>query len=416
MAMLRFIAILSPNLSQTLVIAQTLSPRVEVCRPDGLLLEVPDRHERDILDQLLRLTGALHFGVASTRMAALVVARLKPGTIIPSGKERDCLSALPVSLSGLCGAELGHNVSASEFLVILDRWGVRTWGDLAALPEPELAARLGQRGLRLQRMARGEDILPFQPSYTDPLFEESQELEWTLDSLQPLAFILGRILDRLCRRLQSFNMAADSLRTVLKLVNGSSHERTLRLALPMREPKTLLSLLRLDLQSHPPQVGIVGISLHIKPTKLRAFQYSLFQSPALSPEKLSHTLDRLKALVGEENLGSPTLLNTHRPDAFSMKVFDLTQKYERTKGQVRSSVMSHRLAGQLVLRRIRPPVPTQIKPDQIVVCAGPWRSSGDWWADGWSGEEWDIELVDGAVYRVYWDRRKKSWFLEGIYD
>ena len=408
----RFIAILSSNLSQTLVLAQTLSPRVEVCRPDGLLLEVSTRHERDILDQLLRLTGALHFGVASTRMAALVVAKLKPGTIIPPGKERDFLSALPVNLSGLGGAD----VSVSEFLVTLARWGIRTWGDLAALPEPELAARLGQRGLRLQRMARGEDILPFQPYYTDPLFEESQELEWTLDSLQPLAFILGGILDRLCRRLQSCNLAVDSLRTVLKLANGSSHERTLHLALPMREPKALLSLLRLDLQSHPPQAGIVGISLYAEPTEPRAFQYSLFQSPALSPEKLSHTLDRLKALVGEENLGSPTLLNTHRPDAFSMKVFDLKQKHRRTKGQVQSSLMSHRLAGQLVLRRIRPPVPARIKPDQIVARAGPWRSSGDWWANGWSGEEWDIELADGVVYRMYWDRRKKGWFLEGIYD
>jgi len=54
-----------------------------------------------------------------------------------------------------------------------------------------------------------------------------------------------------------------------------------------------------------------------------------------------------------------------------------------------------------------------------VTCAGPWRSSGDWWTGTnheWSRDEWDVELQDGSICRIYWDHCKKAWFLEGIYD
>ncbi|MCZ6769957.1 MAG: hypothetical protein O7D93_11990, partial [Acidobacteria bacterium] len=60
-----------------------------------------------------------------------------------------------------------------------------------------------------------------------------------------------------------------------------------------------------------------------------------------------------------------------------------------------------------------------IRSDQIVACAGPWRSSGDWWtgkAHEWSRDEWDVELLDGSIRRIYWDYCRKTWFLEGIYD
>ncbi|HEX7780757.1 MAG TPA: hypothetical protein VF424_16015, partial [Vicinamibacterales bacterium] len=55
----------------------------------------------------------------------------------------------------------------------------------------------------------------------------------------------------------------------------------------------------------------------------------------------------------------------------------------------------------------------------IVNVAGPWRSSGRWWAPGdgqWDRDEWDIELVCGGCYRLVRDRFTGRWEIEGEID
>ena len=306
--------------------------------------------------------------------------------------------------------------------------GIRSLGDLAALPRTELAARLGQSGISLQKMACGEDIQPFQSYVVKPHFEEHQELDWSMESLEALAFILAGMLDRLCTRLESHGLAAESLTVVLKLLNHPPYERTLGLAFPIHNAKILLSLIRLKLRSHPPQAAILGISLRVKSAPPQVFQYSLFHPSVPNPEKLSRTLARLTTLIGEDRIGSPILLYTHRPDAFRMGPLHLKQRSNPSSSltpQDRQSSTNQRYPfqsmSQLSLRRFRPPVPTDIRPQQIVSWAGPWRSSGDWWtetltASKWSRDEWDIELTDGTICRVYWDYQKKAWFFDGIYD
>ena len=305
----------------------------------------------------------------------------------------------------------------ANFFSIFSQWGIRTLGELAALPEEALVARLGQAGLRLQKMARGQDVESFPSHVEGPHFEESQELEWTLDSLESLTFILGRILEQLCARLRNYGLAVRALHLVLRLDDRTIYERTLHLASPTCHSKLLLSLLRLDLQSHPPNSGIVGVSLQAIPAPPRLIQYSLLEPPLPNPEKMSHTLGRLTALLGKSNIGSPALRDTHRPDAIESAPFAApTARAEkrRKKKEKRAAEIT-----QLSLRRFRPPRPTRIRSHQVVTCAGPWRSSGDWWTGTnheWARDEWDVELQDGSICRIYWDHCKKAWFLEGIYD
>ena len=413
--MLRFIAIFSPNPSRTLAVVRTLTPRFVVFPPDGFLLEETTKTERKTLQQLFRQTDAanqLKIGVASTRIAALFAAKSSPGMKIPPGREGDFLAPLSVNLLSL--TPQGNDC---QLLRTLFQWGIRTLGELAALPQPELITRLGQIGPRLQDMARGQDIETFQCYREGPHFEETQELEWTLDSLEPLSFILGGILERLCTRLQSYGLATESLRVHLKLNNRALYKRTLRLAFPMRDPKVLLSLLLLDLQSQPPDYGIVGVSLRAAPVRPQVIQYSLLRPAVPNPEKLARTLGRLTALVGKDNIGSPVVLDTHRPDA--VKVEPLRMGTERCKVQRSNPTLCS--SPRLCLRRLRPPIRIQFQRDQILDCAGPWRSSGDWWEEKgssrpWVRDEWDVELVDGSIYRIYRDFYRDTWFLEGVYD
>ena len=431
--MSRFIAVFSSDLSLTLPVVQSLSSRVVLCPPDGVSIEVSARVERDILKQLIERSDrsvVLKTGVASTRTAAFLAARFCSGSIVPAGKEREFSATFPIQpLFPYAGAH-------PDLFRVLDHWGIRTIGQLANLPERELSIRLGEAGLHLRRMARGEDTEPFYPGIAELEFEERESLDWAVDSLESLAFILNTLLRRLCARLQTHGKATDSIGLILKLDDRSSYERRLQLAYPMKDPKTLLSILRLKLQSDPPRAAILEVLLQAEPTRARTPQHHLFQpKTASNPELLPRTLARLQALVGDGNVGSPTLLDSHRPDAVRIRPFQLVdstkQKREKRKSDPIDSperelstflpIKPGVECAPLSLRRIRPPVPALIRPNQILVRAGPWRSSGDWWtgtseAEGWSHDQWDIEFTDGAVCRVFWDHDRSGWFVDGVYD
>lgn len=425
MALSRFIAIFSPKPEQLFEVAHMLSPRVEVCPPDGVVLEVPVRCEQDTLDRLPYLIAEKNFrvGGAATRTAAIFVAKVSPGTILPYGKETEFLEQLPIQHLSIHADVDAHTLST------LSHWGVKTFGEFASLPEKELVARLGQRGVFLQKIARGEDAKCLQAYQPEVEFKEVQDLEWTLNTLEPLFFIAGGMLENLCSQLKGCGLAMGALQIKLNLSDGSCDERNINLALPMQDAKAILSLLRIELQTCVPRAGVVGVLIQAKPARPRIFQHSLLQPTAPHPEKLSQTLTRLKAIVGNDNVGCPELLDTYRPDAFQMRELELERKVKRKgksgrqgagKGSSESSA-AITASVRLSLRRMRPPQPIQIDTERITSCAGPWKSSGDWWmeqgrTDGWSREEWDVELTDGGLYRIYWDHGKKQWFVEGVYD
>ncbi len=424
--MSRYIAIFSSN---PLSLARALSSRVEIHPSGAVVVAVADRYEQPTLERLLQLSsasGRVDFASASTRTVALFAARARPGTRVPPGQEAAFLAPFPVQLLRLLKSDEGESKEEQELESTFSRWGIRTLGELARLPRAALVARLGEKGGVWQRLARGEDRRPFQAQQDQPIFEEKQELEWELDSLEALAFALASILERICTKLTKRGLAASRLDLTMRLADGSIYRRDLPLACPMREPKTLLSLLRLKLQSEPPQAAIKTVRVGAEPTRPRALQHTILDTGSANPEKLSRTLARLGALAGQEQVGSPQLQDTHRPDSFRMTPFRVAgPRLSKTESE------SFNPCAQLALRRIRPPVQTQVRPEQVVACAGPWRTSGEWWkgksiagpptllpADdtGWWRDEWDIELTNGKICRVFWDHQMEKWFLEGVYD
>ena len=311
----------------------------------------------------------------------------------------------------------------------LKRWGIRSVGEFAALPPDELAARFGPEGPAIQRLARGIDPRPLIPDPGVPRFLESIELEWPIEELEPLAFVLARLLDPLAQALEHADRAGAAIRLDLRLVNKTTHSRRLQLPAPIRDPRVLRTLLTLDLESHPPMAGIDVVTIEIDPAPSRIVQFSLLERATPSPETLATLTARLHALVGEDRSGSPALLDSHRPDAFEMIQFAPDQR-QRGLALVKSS--EHR---QLVLRRFRPPVAVRVtnergRPLHVAIdrrgmpggcveqCAGPWRTSGAWWQAGshWDRDEWDVALSDGSVCRLYRDRDTGRWFMEGVFD
>jgi protein ImuB len=449
--------------------AQSFSPRVEDAAPDTIVLDLLGMEllfgalpeiARNIAHRALDLGLTANVAVAANPDTAVIAAcGLRGVTVIPEGKESERLGNLPVEL-------LAAGVHESEQLLeTLHRWGIRNLRDLAALPDVALSERTGQRGVYLQKLARGETVRTLVPVDPPLVFEEAIELEYPLTLLEPLAFLLSQLLDRLCSRLAARALATQELRLELELASEYQEEsvgtgdparpvraqarqrfhRTLRLPLPLLDSKTFLKLLQLDLKAHPPGAPIVKIHLAAEPVRPRPGQSGLFLPPSPEPEKLELTLARIAAIVGEEKVGSLEILDTHRPQGFRMQRFTANHSFSSVSEPALSAAEGY-LRGELTdgsddlvtaLRIFRPPAavtvtlcegrPTFIScPRQketrgeILWAAGPWRSSGDWWEqEGWARDEWDIAVQEETsigLYRLVRDLLDGRWLLEGTYD
>jgi protein ImuB len=471
--------------------AQSFSPCVEDAAPDTALVDLEGMESLfgtlpEIARHLFRRAAELgldgNIAVASNPDAALLAARGFSGVVvIPLGKEAESLGSLPVEVlfadrsEGKEKEREGKKKDSawqeeSRLLATLERWGIRYLRDLAALPEIALSERLGQEGLRLQQLARGAAPRTLVPLEAPAVFEEAVELEYPIVLLEPLAFLLNRLLEQICARLASRALNTQELRLTLELQNlgGTDPEldvfgifsesdaqynaaqsqstvqhfvsgrqnkfcRTLRLPLPMLDARLFLKLLQLDLNAHPPGAPIMKIHLAAEPARPRSAQGGLFLPPSPEPEKLELTLARIAGLVGETRVGALELLDTHRAEGFRMKRFVSGTASEKNWGtdatQEKSSVAA--------LRRFRPPLRAHVTFENgelmRVACskkkevqgrvlwkAGPWRSSGDWWErEAWARDEWDIALqnADGvALCRLVHDLLGGGWFVEGTYD
>jgi protein ImuB len=368
---------------------------------------------------------------ANPDAAIHVATHLKGITFVSPGEELTCLGDFPIEHLDYSLVNVDAK-AADQILETLRLWGIRTFADFAALPVSGVSERLGQAGIKLQQLAAGKTERHLQVKQPPPVFANSIELEHALSELEPLSFIFARLLHQLCAALNAYALATNELSVSLQLENKTTHERKLSLPHPMRDHKVFLKLLLLDTEMHPPAAAVTAVSIACEPVKPRVLQNGLFVPLAPAPDKLELTLARLAKLVGEQNVGSPELLDTHRPDAFSMKRFTL-QTQRKTNRQ--STIGNQQSLG---FRRYRPPLKAIVEADQgcptqisawgkqrsvygkVVALAGPWRTTGDWWRDdSWARDEWDVTLErqgHQTLYRIYRELNTEHWFVEGNYD
>jgi protein ImuB len=442
-------------------LARDFSPRIETHGDRVVTLDISGLggllgDARAIGEQLRRnaADGGLrvNIAVAPTITAAILLAQSRAGlTVIAPGAEAAALAPLPLSALSQFGSRPRASGSMPDArnpepgVDQLKRWGLRTLGDLALLPSADLSERLGQVGLLWQRWARGEDARPLVPADPEERFEESLDLEWPIDGLEPLSFVLARLLDPLCERLELRDRGAVALHITLKLVTRERHERSVQLPAPMRDARVLRTLALLDLESNPPPAAIDRVTVGVDVTEGSVLQFGLF-ARALPAEKLATLLARLGALMGSDRVGAPDLVDSYRPGAFAMAEFAPEAKQRakplapgsglQTPGPTRPEARSPKPGVHLpqVIRRFRMPIPARVtleggRPVRVTTdrrgfsggmverCDGPWRSSGDWWHQKpWNCDEWDVALSDGVSYRISQAREDSAWFIEGMLD
>ncbi len=463
-------------------VAHAFTPRVEDSAPDTLLLDLAGldrlygssaKMARELSSRVSAVGVEPNIALAANPDAALHAARGFSGvTVIPPGKEAQRLGMLPlqVLLDGLEISAPGPAASALEapklreqMLDTLERWGVRDFRTLALLPDHALASRLGEMGTRLQRMARGAGLRTLALCQPSSHFEEVMELECAVENLEPLSFILNRLLEQLCARLEARALAVEELRLQLQrerwaadeesasadelalaAANTSLFERVLRLPVAMRDARVFLKLLQLELVAHPPGAPVTKVWISAEPAPPRSAQRGLFLPVTPEAERLEITLARISGVVGERRAGIARVLDTNRPDGFCMQRFTAQEAKDLAAPTLSDTGERSRLA----LRRLRPAWQLRVsvaegrpvslsaaaKPNartelhgKVLWSAGPWRSSGDWWTENahqehrgpWDREEWDIALANDAgvaLYRIYRNLANGQWFADASYD
>jgi protein ImuB len=390
-------------------IAEAFSPSFEQTTPGTIVFKIDNLRRlysshHQIAQAIIKKAGPdANVAIAETADAAILAAHNFRGISISPDLAQLNIASLPME---------------QEMWEVLESWGIHTLAELAALPETGIAERFGPAGVNLQRLARGAINRPLKIFKPEVTYQDRISLDHAVTLLEPLLFLIARILNDQCDKLLSHAMSANEITIRLELEDKTEHIRTLRLPVPMRESKSLLKLLQMDLEAHPPQAATLALSVTIKPVHPRTIQAGIFLPITPAPDKLELTLARIRSIVGESNVGTPQLLNTHHPNPFQL----VTHQPPATSHQPPTT--------RHAFRYFRPPIPARIElqnhrptrvtaaniTGKIQTAAGPWRTTGDWWTTTpWNRDEWDITLSNSTLYRIYREPTD-HWFIEGTYD
>lgn len=408
-------------------LAFTLSPSIEDTAPGVCTLDVRGRAATQLPAELR--AAVVHLttlglpataGLAATPLLALYAARA-------AGEPSDTHSPTPLvcvtdALSFLAPLPLAAADPSPELASVLHAWGLRTVGQLTALPRDEIVRRFGAAGLELWQRASGGSDRPLRPVALPQSFCGTMEFEDAVETLEPLLFILRRFLDRLSLELQASQHVAAELHLSLRLEDEPHYARSFRLPQPTADTEILFRTLHTHLENVQTASAIVSLELRLTPARPLVRQQGLFEIGLRDPQGFAETLARIAALTGSDRLGTPQLEDTHRPDAVK-----LIPPHHAVPAPAEPPI--HPPLGA-PLRRFRPPLPARIEftdgrptyvwtehiRGDITRQSTPYPSSGDWWQHDrvWSRIEWDIALTEGGLYRLL--RTEGGWFIEGEYD
>jgi protein ImuB len=364
--------------------------------------------------------------VASSRALAELAARRTaaregPGAtcVIPPGAEAAFLAPLPIDLLDLDDASTER----------LTRFGIHHCGPLLELcagpSSRRVAAHLGPELMRLLERLRGEGGEPPIPAPRGARIEESIDLEAPIDNLEPLAFALRGLVARLLARLAIRHLACGELEVELRSGRGRDR-RHLALAAPTGDPRIWLRRLRQALESEPPTAPVDFVALAAEGCQARRDQLDLFRPAGPAPAALDALLAELEALCGPERVGAPRVPDDYRPSAFALGPFApgsapaAADEAPQPHGPV------------LAIRALRPPLPAEVRlragrpawlrsavaSGEVLHCAGPWRSSGGWWSEEqrFAFDAFDVATSDGLLVRLRYDRLRRTWAVDALYD
>jgi protein ImuB len=391
---------------------------------DGLERLHPSRPlwARQILDDLAAAGFVARLAVGFTRFGTYAVARSSNGATVFERPEDEQAAAESVRLTRL---DLDPGVRDA-----LRRLGVTTVGEWRRLPAGGLRLRFGEEAQRLHALASGSAWAPLLPRPAEEPLEGQADCEYPETDTERLLFRLKRLLDELLLALHARAEALVEFELGLRLDDGGAHDEVLRPAAPTLDSAQLLGLARLRLEKLRREArlavgegqGIVALRLRVRGVRATREQLALFASLQRRDRAAAErALARLRAEFGEDAVVRPRLRDAHLPAA------RVEWEPLRTLGGVRPA--PRRVAPRPLVRRLySPPLPLPPRPrrepdgwllrglehGRVRRYIGPYPVSGGWWRGPGTQREYSFaEMENGELLWIYYDLRRRRWFLEG---
>jgi len=325
----------------------------------------------------------------------------------------------------------------AKLLATFERLGLRTLGDLLRLPSHGIRRRFGEDAWKLHERACGRAWDPLCPLAVEETFVDSILLDDPVTNSEILLFVVRRLLAPLLERLAARRQAAAALcvmlhtdlkrRTLASTEDAaapSSFELRLRAAAATLDEAVLMDLLRLRMQTLNLPRAVVEIEVEIEAGPADHEQLRLFVNAARRDLHAGErALARLRAELGDARVVHAVLREGHLPEAtFAWE--PLKQLSPAAPRVVRVRPLVRRLYTSAVAL---PPRPFGERDDcwissaaghgRIESMLGPYIVSGGWWLRQLHHEvhrEYHYAATDsGELLWVYYDRRRRRWFLQG---
>ncbi len=400
---------------------ETCGPDVEgaapgLCYFDATLLPAG---ETQALGAAIALVAALGFAcaaaVADDKFTAKCAALVAGGgvSIVPAGGSAAFLAPLPAALLPLAPGD------GDRF----DLLGLRTLGQIAALPTGPLARRFGERARDYARSARGEEEEPLHPRRETAVYEERFAFDGAVDNREPVLFALRGCIAAVAARLAGCAQTCDRADVILE--SDSDCMIPVLLAEPTASADTIFHLARIALESREMLESVAAIAVRVAPCGQAPPQLSLFDGSASSRRAaLAATLARLRAALDPRDVVmlTPTPARSRLPERMQQATpisspQDLYSKNITIPNVVfrASEASSESKPWAPALRLVDPPKPMHA-PAQTAWCAGPFRLSEGWWERPVERDYYQMTDPAGALLLVFRDARDGNWYLQGVFD
>ena len=308
----------------------------------------------------------------------------------------------------------------------LDRLGVRTLGAFLQLPAAGVRRRFGREAHRLHREAAGDLVVPFQPAPAVEPLARHLDLDAPETDVQRLLFRVKQALDPLLGVMAARREALAGLELRLRLDAPTAAQRAerverIRPAAPTLDVRQVLNLVHLRVEGLTLSAGVVEIDLTVSPARATREQLRLFQEETRRDLRAAdRAVARIRAEFGDGAVVRAALADGHLPEAaFVWLPLDRVVRPVPTPAVVRP------LVRRLFAAPRRVPSPRQRELDdraardarhEAAEMCGPYVVSGGWWRTPIHREYYFADAGGCAWSWIYYDRRRRAWFLQGAVE